>query len=288
MNPALKVPKIRTKGIWKKSRLPLVIGGSITSVMVALGIVSIFWVPRDVNGIDPAFRMLPIATPHHLFGTDYLGRDVTSMLMAGLRTSIIIGSSAAFLSLVIGTILGMVASSVSKLDEPIMRMADIFMAMPGIIFALVLASTIGPGYLTTIFALTSFFTPAFVRVTRASSMRVLAEDYIAVARLYGRKRLFIIFRHVLPNISSILIVQFTIYFAAGVLSEAGLSYLGVGINRPSVSLGMMLHEAVEQIGISDPLCVWPGLAIVILVIGLNLLGDGLRDQFDPRFSQRVR
>ncbi|CAB4826421.1 MAG: ABC transporter permease subunit [Actinobacteria bacterium] len=263
-------------------------GASITLIMVIIGLISIFWIPLDVNESDPSIRMLPIGTPGHLFGTDYLGRDVTSMLMTGVRTSVIIGACSAFLALFIGTMFGMLAASVSKLDEPIMRTADIFMAMPGIIFALVLASTIGAGYLTTIFALTSFFTPAFVRVTRASSMRVLAEDYISVARLYGRGKLFITFRHVLPNISSILIVQFTIYFAAGVLSEAGLSFLGVGINRPSVSLGMMLHEAVEQIGITDPLGVWPGLGIVILVIGLNLLGDGLRDYFDPRFSQRAR
>jgi peptide/nickel transport system permease protein len=288
MSEVLNVAKVKAKRTRKKSRLPLIIGGTITGVMILIGIISVFWIPMDVNVSDPSIRMLPIGTAHHLFGTDYLGRDVSSMLMTGIRTSIIIGSCAAFLALFIGTILGMLAASISKLDEPIMRMADIFMAMPGIIFALVLASTIGAGYLTTIFALTSFFTPAFVRVTRASSMRVLSEDYISVARLYGRGRMFITFRHVLPNISSILIVQFTIYFAAGVLSEAGLSFLGVGINRPSVSLGMMLHEAVEQIGITDPLNVWPGLCIVILVIGLNLLGDGLRDHFDPRFSQRVR
>ena len=288
MSENIKAPKIRAKKGRKKSRLPLIMGASITLIMVIIGLISIFWIPLDVNASDPSIRMLPIGTPGHLFGTDYLGRDVTSMLMTGVRTSVIIGACSAFLALFIGTMFGMLAASVSKLDEPIMRTADIFMAMPGIIFALVLASTIGAGYLTTIFALTSFFTPAFVRVTRASSMRVLAEDYISVARLYGRGKLFITFRHVLPNISSILIVQFTIYFAAGVLSEAGLSFLGVGINRPSVSLGMMLHEAVEQIGITDPLGVWPGLGIVILVIGLNLLGDGLRDYFDPRFSQRAR
>ncbi|CAB4651416.1 unannotated protein [freshwater metagenome] len=288
MSQNIKAPKIRAKKGRKKSRLPLIMGASITLIMVIIGLISIFWIPLDVNESDPSIRMLPIGTPGHLFGTDYLGRDVTSMLMTGVRTSVIIGACSAFLALFIGTMFGMLAASVSKLDEPIMRTADIFMAMPGIIFALVLASTIGAGYLTTIFALTSFFTPAFVRVTRASSMRVLAEDYISVARLYGRGKLFITFRHVLPNISSILIVQFTIYFAAGVLSEAGLSFLGVGINRPSVSLGMMLHEAVEQIGITDPLGVWPGLGIVILVIGLNLLGDGLRDYFDPRFSQRAR
>jgi len=288
MSKNIKGLKIRARKGQKKSRLPLIMGASITLIIVIIGLISIFWIPLDVNESDPSIRMLPIRTPGHLFGTDYLGRDVTSMLMAGIRTSVIIGACSAFLALFIGTMFGMLAASVSKLDEPIMRTADIFMAMPGIIFALVLASTIGAGYLTTIFALTSFFTPAFVRVTRASSMRVLAEDYISVARLYGRGKLFITLRHVLPNISSILIVQFTIYFAAGVLSEAGLSFLGVGINRPSVSLGMMLHEAVEQIGITDPLGVWPGLGIVILVIGLNLLGDGLRDYFDPRFSQRAR
>jgi peptide/nickel transport system permease protein len=288
MSKNFKGLKIRAKKGQKKSRLPLIMGASITLIMVIIGLISIFWIPLDVNESDPSIRMLPIRTPGHLFGTDYLGRDVTSMLMAGIRTSVIIGACSAFLALLIGTMFGMLAASVSKLDEPIMRTADIFMAMPGIIFALVLASTIGAGYVTTIFALTCFFTPAFVRVTRASSMRVLAEDYISVARLYGRGKSFITLRHVLPNISSILIVQFTIYFAAGVLSEAGLSFLGVGINRPSVSLGNLLKEAVEQIGITDPLGVWPGLGIVILVIGLNLLGDGLRDYFDPRFSQRAR
>ena len=288
MSKNFKGLKIRAKKGQKKSRLPLIMGASITLIMVIIGLISIFWIPLDVNESDPSIRMLPIGTPGHLFGTDYLGRDVTSMLMAGIRTSVIIGACSAFLALLIGTIFGMLAASVSKLDEPIMRTADIFMAMPGIIFALVLASTIGAGYLTTIFALTCFFTPAFVRVTRASTMRVLADDYISVARLYGRGKSFITLRHVLPNISSILIVQFTIYFAAGVLSEAGLSFLGVGINRPSVSLGNLLKEAVEQIGITDPLGVWPGLGIVILVIGLNLLGDGLRDYFDPRFSQRAR
>jgi peptide/nickel transport system permease protein len=272
----------------KKSRVLLIVGSLITLVMFVIGLVSIFWIPLDVNESDPSIRMLPIGTPGYLFGTDFLGRDMTSMLMAGVRTSIMIGACSTFLALIIGTLFGVLSASISKLDEPIMRTADIFMAMPGIIFALVLASTIGAGYLTTILALASFFTPAFVRVTRASSMRVLAEDYISVARLYGRGRTFITFRHVLPNISSILIVQFTIYFAAGILTEAGLSFLGVGINRPSVSLGMMLQEAVEQIGITDPLGVWPGLGIVILVIGLNLMGDGLRDYFDPRFSQRAR
>jgi peptide/nickel transport system permease protein len=123
----------------KKSRLLLIFGALITFIMVAIGIVSIFWIPLDVNESDPSIRMLPIGTPGYLFGTDFLGRDMTSMLMAGVRTSIIIGACSTFLALIIGTLLGVLAASLSKLDEPIMRTADIFMAMPGIIFALVLA-----------------------------------------------------------------------------------------------------------------------------------------------------
>jgi peptide/nickel transport system permease protein len=271
----------------EKSRsLPLLIGASITSFTLLVGIISIFWLPYDVNAMNPAFRLLPFGTSGHLFGTDYLGRDVMSMLMAGARTSLIIGFCAALLAMTLGFLYGTIAASFKVLDEPIMRTADIFMAMPGIIFALVLAATIGSGYATTIFALTTFFTPAFIRVTRASTMRVLAEDYVSVAKLYGRNKMFIIFRHVLPNISSILIVQFTVYFAAGVLTEAGLSYLGVGISRPSVSLGMLLKEAQDQVGTTSILGLWSGLSIVIIVIGLNLLGDGLRDRFDPRLAKR--
>ena len=123
-------------------------------------------------------------------------------------------------------------------------------------------------------------------VIRSAAMSVLQEDFITAAKLYGRGRLFILARHVIPNIAGVMIVQFTLYFAAGILTEAGLSYLGVGVVRPSISWGMMLNEAQQTVGISSPLAIWPGLAIVFVVLGLNLLGDGLRDVLDPKLKRR--
>jgi peptide/nickel transport system permease protein len=150
-----------------------------------------------------------------------------------------------------------------------------------------LAATIGSGALTTILALSAFFTPSFTRVIRSAALSVLQEDFITAARLYARPTWFILLRHVLPNVAGVMIVQFTLYFAAGILTEAGLSYLGVGVTRPSISWGMMLNEAQQQVGISSPLAMWPGLAIVIVVLGLNLLGDGLRDVLDPKLARRT-
>ncbi|MBV8911772.1 MAG: ABC transporter permease subunit [Acetobacteraceae bacterium] len=138
--------------------------------------------------------------------------------------------------------------------------------------------------MTTILALTAFFTPSFIRVVRAAAIAVLLEDFVLAARLYGRTTFFVAIRHVLPNIAGVLMVQFTLLFAAGVLIEAGLSYLGVGVSRPAISWGLMLSEAQQQVGVSSPLAMWPGLAIVLAVLGLNLLGDGLRDVLDPRFA----
>ena len=153
--------------------------------------------------------------------------------------------------------------------------------------ALVLAATLGSGALTTIFALTAFFTPSFTRVARSAALSVLQEDFITAAQLYGRGRIFILARHVFPNIAGVLIVQFTLYFAAGILTEAGLSYLGVGVTRPGISWGLMLSEAQNQVGVSSPLAMWPGLSIVIVVLGLNLMGDGLRDVLDPKLSKSI-
>ena len=115
----------------------------------------------------------------------------------------------------------------------------------------------------------------------------MQEDFITAAALYGRGKVFVLARHVLPNIAGVVIVQFTLYFAAGILTEAGLSYLGVGVTRPGISWGLMLSEAQNQVGVSSPLAMWPGLAIVIVVLGLNVLGDGLRDVLDPKLKRKM-
>lgn len=266
----------------------LILGGALTAAFVIIAAVSIFWTPLDPNSVNPANRLLPAGSAGHLLGTDALGRDTASALMVGARTSILIAASSALIGLILGTITGLIAAgSRSVVDETLMRGADILLSIPGIVFALVLAATIGGGVASTILALSVFFTPAFTRMVRSAAIRVLSEDFVVAAELYGRNKPFILVRHVIPNIASMMIVQFTLYFAVGILTEAGLSYLGVGVSRPGISWGMLLKEAQETVGVATPLAVWPGMAIVVAVLGLNLLGDGLRDTLDPRLRKRT-
>lgn len=265
----------------------LMVGLVLTLGFLAVALISYVWLPSNPNIPNIKARMLPPFQPAHWLGTDGLGRDIIAQLMVGARTSIVVGAGGASIALVLGTLTGLIAAAYGKIaDETISRGADILLSIPGMVTALVLAATMGSGVLTTIFALSAFFTPSFTRVIRAAAMGVLQEDFITSARLYGRGKLFILARHVIPNIAGVMIVQFTLYFAAGILTEAGLSYLGVGVTRPSISWGMMLNEAQQTVGISSPLAIWPGLAIVLVVLGLNLLGDGLRDVLDPKLKRR--
>lgn len=265
----------------------LVVGIVLTIGFLGVALLSLFWLPSNPNIPNIKVRMTPPFSPGYWLGTDGLGRDIVAQLMVGARTSIMVGAGGAMIALTLGTITGLVAAAYGKFaDETISRGADIMLSIPGMVTALVLAATMGSGPLTTILALSAFFTPSFTRVIRAAAMSVLQEDFITAAKLYGRGRLFILARHVIQNIAGVMIVQFTLFFAAGILTEAGLSYLGVGVVRPSISWGMMLNEAQQTVGISSPLAIWPGLAIVFVVLGLNLLGDGLRDVLDPKLKRR--
>lgn len=272
----------------RRRNLTLTIGIVVTVAFIAMALASFFYLPHNPNVPRIPDRLLPAGSPGYLLGTDALGRDIFSQLMVGARTSLMVGAGGALISLVIGTIAGLSAAAFGRVaDETISRGADIMLSIPGMVTALVLAATIGSGALTTILALSAFFTPSFTRVIRSAALSVMQEDFITAARLYDRPTWFILLRHVLPNVAGVMIVQFTLYFAAGILTEAGLSYLGVGVTRPSISWGMMLNEAQQQVGISSPLAMWPGLAIVIVVLGLNLLGDGLRDVLDPKLARRA-
>lgn len=266
----------------------LVLGIALTLSFLVVAAVSFFWLPYNPNIPNIPDRLLPPGTPGHLLGTDVLGRDVIAQLMVGARTSIIVGAGGATISLILGVITGLAAAAGGRMtDEAISRGADVMLSIPGMVTALVLAASFGSGVMTTILALAAFFTPSFTRVVRAAALTVLQEDFITGARLYGRGRAFILARHVLPNIAGVLIVQFTLFFAAGILTEAGLSYLGVGVTRPNISWGLMLSEAQNQVGVSSPLAIWPGMAIVLVVLGLNLLGDGLRDVLDPKLTRKA-
>ncbi|EAR52743.1 ABC transporter permease protein [Oceanicola granulosus HTCC2516] len=266
----------------------LLVGLVLTLAAISVALLSLVWLPYHPNIPNIPERMLPPGAPGHPLGTDTLGRDIVAQLMVGARTSMLVGAGGATISLTLGTLLGLWAAATGRMtDEAISRLADIMLSIPGMVTALVLAATLGSGMWTTILALSAFFTPSFIRVSRSAALAVLQEDFVTAARLYGRGRLFVLARHVLPNIAGVLIVQFTLYFAAGILTEAGLSYLGVGMSRPGISWGLMLNEAQNTVGVSSPLALWPGLAIVVVVLGLNLLGDGLRDVLDPKLARRA-
>lgn len=283
--PASTRPK---QSAWQPylSNASVIVGGLMVLTFLLFLLVSLFWTPTDPNAISPGNRLLPAGTPGHLLGTDSLGRDVFSALLAGAKNSAIVAAAACLMSAIAGISLGLASASSGKvIDDVVMRSMDILVSIPGVVIALVLAATVGSGISSTIFALLFFFIPSFTRMARAAAMRVLAEDFTVAAALYGRGKVYIALRHVLPNISSMVIVQVTQYFAVGLLTEAGLSYLGVGINRPEISWGMMLKEAQQTVGIDSPLAIWPGLAIVFTVLGLNVLGDGLRDVLDPKLKR---
>lgn len=271
-----------------KFPLNLWIGGCITAFFLVSSLLSIFWTPFDPNYVDTAIPFLGVAEKGHFLGTDIAGRDLFSALLSGSKMSVFMGCTTAAISIFLGTFLGFVAVAISPLvDEIVMRLLDVLMAIPGVIIALVVATVIGPSPRSTVIVLSLFFSPVIARVVRAATIPILNEDFVKSARMYGRGTLYCLFRHVLPNISSILVVQFSLYTANAVLAESGLSYLGVGISRPQISWGTLLKEAQETVGPTSGLMLLPATVILIFVFGLNLFGDGLRDVFDPRSSGKA-
>lgn len=269
----------------KNRNLPLNtwIGGSITVFFLLCSALALFWTPFDPNLVDTTKLSLGFGEAGHALGTDVIGRDLLSGLLAGARMSVFLGCVTAAISVVLGTIFAFIAVGISPwVDEVVMRLLDVLMAVPGVIVALVIATVSGPSALSTVSVLSVFFAPVIARVVRSATLPILNEDFVQSARMYGRGTFFVLVRHVLPNILSILVVQLSLYTANAVLAESGLSYLGVGISRPQISWGTLLKEAQETVGPTTGLMLWPATVILVFVLGLNLLGDGLRDVFDPR------
>jgi len=263
------------------------LGGSITGFFLVCSALALFWTPFDPNFVDTSKISLGFGESGHLLGTDVIGRDLFSGLLAGARMSVFLGCVTAAISVVLGTILAFIAVGISPwVDEVVMRLLDVLMAIPGVIVALVIATASGPSALSTVIVLSVFFAPVIARVVRSAALPILNEDFVQASRMYGRGSVFVLVRHVLPNILSILVVQFSLYTANAVLAESGLSYLGVGISRPQISWGTLLKEAQETVGPTTGLMLWPATVILVFVLGLNLLGDGLRDVMDPRSRGR--
>lgn len=264
----------------------LVLGGLLTGLALVAALLSLVWTPGDVTQIAIAQKLQPPSAQHWL-GTDHFGRDMLAMLMVGARTSIAVALVAVGIGMGLGVPLGLLAAARAGgwIDEIVMRGNDLVFAFPSLVIAILITAALGPSAVNAIIAIGIFNIPVFARVTRAGALPIWTLDYIRAAQVSGKSAARISREHILPNIANLLIVQATIQFSLGILAEAGLSYVGLGAQPPTPSWGRMLAEAQTMIALAPHVAIVPGMAIVLTVLGLNLLGDGLRDALDPRLRR---
>lgn len=263
------------------------IGLSVTLAIVAVALLAQVWTPYDAIDQDIPAKLQAPSWAHWL-GTDHYGRDLLSRLMVGAGNALVVGLVAVGLGLGVGVVLGALAAAYRGwLDELLSRLSDLIFAFPAVLSAILITASYGPGAVNAIVAIGIFNVPVFARVTRNAALQAWGRDYTRAALALGRSPLSVTLRHVLPNIVSLLIVQATIQFAVAILAEAALSFLGLGVQPPEPTWGRMLFDSLTYMYVQPTLAIFPGMAIVLAVLGLNLLGDGLRDRFDPR-SRRGR
>lgn len=259
------------------------IGGLLAGVFVVLALISFVWTPYPVDGVDiPGKLMGPSAA--HWLGTDHYGRDILSMIMVGARTSIAVAIVAVGIGMGLGIPLGLLAAARAGglIDEVVMRANDLVFAFPSLVIAILITAVFGASAINAIIAIGIFNIPVFARLARGAALSLWSRDFVLAARVAGKGRARISVEHILPNIAALMIVQGTIQFSLGILAEAALSYVGLGAQPPVPSWGRMLADAQTMVAIAPHMALFPGLAIVLTVLGLNLLGDGLRDVLDPR------
>lgn len=269
------------------SRFPrrLVTGIAIVTLIIVTALLSFVWTPFDVAAIDIGGKLAP-PSANHLLGTDHFGRDILSMIMAGARSALAVAMAAVIIGAGIGVPLGLVAAARRGwISEFIMRGNDLVFAFPALLMAVMIAAVYGPGAINAIIAIGLFNIPVFARVARGGALTIWSREYIMAARVAGKGRALISVQHVLPNLAGLLIVQAAIQLALAVVAEAGLSYVGLGVQPPSPSWGRMLAEAQTMIGFAPWIAIFPGLAIMILVFGFGLIGDGLNDHLNPRLRK---
>lgn len=270
----------------KRSRLSptLIIGLVLVGIVTVAALVSFVWTPYDPVQAIAADR-LQGPSGEHLFGTDKYGRDIFSAMLYGARITLFVGIVSVGIAILIGTPLGIIAGIRGGwIEEVIMRTSDIALAFPALLLAIMFSAVFGASTLTAMIAIGIATIPGFARVARSGTLQVMSTEYVLAARASSQSRFRIALRHVLPNIIGIVVVQCSVSFALAVLAEAGLSFLGLGTPPPTPSWGRMLQESQQFLGTHPLLAIIPGVAIAIAVMGFNLLGDGLRDRFDPKLN----
>ena len=265
------------------ARNPITLLSALTLAAVAVVAVAATWIaPFGVNDIDVPNALQPPGGDHW-FGTDELGRDVLSRVLVAIQASMQIAVVSVTFAVVVGLTIGVLAGYRGGwLDTVLMRVVDVMFAFPVLLLALAIVAILGPGVTTTILAIGIVFTPIFARVARASTLGVRTEPYVAVSRAMGAGDLYILRRHIVPNIAGPLIVQTSLSLAFAILSEAALSFLGLGIQPPQPSLGRMIFDSQGFVTLAWWMAVFPGAAIFVIVLAFNLFGDGLRDVLDPK------
>ncbi len=263
----------------------LFITGLVLFLIVVVAAIAAEWiVGHSPTRMNMRLRFTPPGDPRFLLGTDAFGRDILARLAHGAQVSLRIGLMVVLFTGVFGTFFGAIAGYFRRLDNPVMRVMDAFMAFPAILLAIAIAAALGPSELNVVIALAAVYTPRTARIVRASVLVVREAEYVQAARVAGGGHARILLGHVLPNSLAPLIVQLTFIFAYSVLAEAVLSFLGVGPAPPTPTWGNMIADGRNFIREAPWITLMPGIAISITVLGLNLLGDGLRDVLDPRMK----
>ena len=262
-----------------------VLGLVLTLAFILVAILAPVLSPQDPVAFQLGARLAP-PSGAHLLGTDELGRDILSRLLWGSRVTLFITLSSVAISLVVGTFLGIFSGFRGGwVDNLIMRLMDIWLAMPAFLLAIAIIAALGPGTINVIIAVGLSSIPAFARVARGSTLSVKQDDYVLAARALGGQDGRIMIRHILPNVVAPLLVQTSLRLATAILTASGLSFLGLGPQPPEPEWGAMLSTGRNYITSSPQLATIPGLAIMLVTIGFNTLGDGLRDVLDPRLKR---
>ncbi|RAV16304.1 ABC transporter permease [Mycolicibacterium sp. GF69] len=273
----------RTSSLQVLMRNPVTVLSTALLIVIAFIALTANWIaPYGINDVDVPNALQPPGGAHW-FGTDELGRDVFSRVLVATQASMHVAVVSVTFALVVGVTVGVVSGYRGGwLDTVFMRVVDVMFAFPVLLLALAVVAILGPGVTTTILAIGIVYTPIFARVARASTMSVRVEPFVSVSRSMGTGHLYILGRHILPNIAAPVVVQTSLSLAFAILSEAALSFLGLGIQPPQPSLGRMIFDSQGFVTMAWWMAVFPGAAIFVAVLAFNLLGDGLRDVLDPR------